>query len=153
MQMGYCTFEIPCQPWFSNHQNKTDLAEDLVPLAIESKLFEYLNDSSSPANSPGYVWRTSNDGWIAMQCQEIVSWDLEQKWIAEFYGSYNYHHSLHKNGKSTYPNASYICNLPIAVDGLYLDQCACGLSILGIPFFYCYSQELMLGEDFCATRV
>jgi hypothetical protein len=78
-----------------------------------------------------------------------VSWDLEQKWIAEFHGSYNLHHSLHKNGKSTYPNASYICNLPIAVDGLYLDQCARGLSILGIPFFYCCSQELMLGKDLC----
>jgi hypothetical protein len=41
-----------------------DLAEVLVPLAVESKLVEYLNDFSSPENSPGYVWRASKDGRI-----------------------------------------------------------------------------------------
>jgi hypothetical protein len=88
-----------------------------------------------------------------MQCIDVVSWNEEKKWKSEIFDSWKYHHTQSKNNKSTWPNAYHVCNLPVAVDGLFLDQCARGLTMLGMPFFYCQNNHLLVGLDVCKASL
>jgi hypothetical protein len=93
--------------------------------AIHSMHWQMLLTDYDPPNTPGFVWHPENeDGYVTMQCVEIVSWSKEQKWTSKIFDSWKYHYSNLKTNKSTWPNAYHICNLPVAVDGLFLDQCA-----------------------------
>jgi hypothetical protein len=96
--------------------------------------FEAFMKRFKPQEQDGFVWR---DNCTILECASIVAWQGTRGWNREIYDSHRYHHSsFTKNGRSLRPKSYKMFKFPINTDGQFVDQCARGLSILGIPTFY-----------------
>jgi hypothetical protein len=72
--------------------------------------------------------------------------------------SFRYHHALALNVLCAWPMDFTLFQFPIRTDGKFIDQCARGLSILGLPNFYFQDQSQLVesktlavinGSKFC----
>jgi hypothetical protein len=116
-------------------------------VASRADEFQYfaLMAQVNPKNSPGFVWRNGGD-LMLLECKSIVTYQNTPGWIPEIFKSHHFHHLSGSTGLSTWPNESHIVQFLFCTDGKFIDQCACGLSMLGQPFFYFQDQSRLIGN-------
>ena len=123
----------------------TGLHAAIADLAVDSPGYAEFKEKCPPDATDGIVWR-NGEGLVVLECTEVVRWSRQQSWKPELFESYRYHHSAGQTGLSTFPQDCTLFHYPIATDGLFQDQCARGLSFLGLPFFYCHDQTQLIGD-------
>jgi hypothetical protein len=83
---------------------------------------------------------------LVFECTSVVFWSGTCRWKRKIFDSFRYHHTLALNALCAWPMDYTLFQFPICTDRKLIDQCARGLSILGLPNFY-FQDQLQLVES------
>jgi hypothetical protein len=102
--------------------------------------FTALQNGMNPITTPGFNWRME-PGFVVLECKKIVSYSPEQQWKPTIFHSFEYRNKSRTGGLSTWPDDYVLFYFPFETNGMFIDQCARGLSMLGSPFLYFQNQN------------